>query len=252
MEIRVLRFESLPSTNIEVARLAAEGAPEGLCVVADEQTAGRGRLDRQWISPKGAGLYFSILLRPRFDQSKWPMLTLMTSVAVQAAIFNLYQLETDIKWPNDVLFEERKLCGILAEVIETEIGRAVVLGIGINLKDDAFPRELESSATSIERALQREVSPDALIQPLVEELTDRYQTLGYEDGAAQIVKEWSLKSSYASGRQVTVVNGSEVIAGTTRGLAADGALLVETTTGEIKSIRTGDVTRVRSTNSHQT
>ena len=111
----IQRFESLPSTNIEAARLAAEGAPEGLCIVAAEQTAGRGRLQRQWVSPKGAGLYFSVVLRPQFEQNAWPLLTLMAAVAVNDALRESCGLETDIKWPNDVLANDKKLCGILAE-----------------------------------------------------------------------------------------------------------------------------------------
>src|SRR6266513_4185303 len=100
---QILRFDSLASTNLEAARRASEGAAEGLCVVAREQTAGRGRLRRQWVSPKGAGLYFSILLRPQFELSSWPLLTLMASVAVHDALLEACALETDIKWPNDIL-----------------------------------------------------------------------------------------------------------------------------------------------------
>ncbi len=122
---QILRFDSLPSTNTEAARRAIEGAAEGVCVVASEQTAGRGRLQRQWVSPKDAGLYFSIILRPQFEQSLWPLLTLMAAVAVHDALLEACDLETDIKWPNDILVNEKKLCGILAETVETSRGRAV-------------------------------------------------------------------------------------------------------------------------------
>src|SRR2546422_5904157 len=98
---QILGFDSLPSTNLEAARQAVEGAGEGLCVVAGEQTAGHGRLQRQWVSPRGAGLYFSIILRPRFEQSAWPLLTLMAAVAVHDALLDSCALRTDIKWPND-------------------------------------------------------------------------------------------------------------------------------------------------------
>src|SRR5258705_10410544 len=95
----ILRFDSLPSTNLEAARRAIDGAAEGLCVVASEQTAGRGRLQRNWVSPKNAGLYFSIVLRPQFAPSTWPLLTLMAGVAVSDALREACALETDIKWP---------------------------------------------------------------------------------------------------------------------------------------------------------
>src|SRR3712207_882644 len=127
----VLRFDSLPSTNTEAARAAALGAPEGLCVIAREQTAGRGRRERSWISPVDAGLYFSIVLRPKMEQKLWPLLTLMSALCVHEALMNACSLRTDIKWPNDIYAGERKLCGILAETVEAEAGRAVVVGIGI-------------------------------------------------------------------------------------------------------------------------
>ena len=139
---KVLRYESLPSTNTELSRLASEGAEEGVSVVADEQTAGRGRLQRAWSSPKGAGLYFSILLRPKFATNYWPLITMMAAVAVYDALGEACRLQADIKWPNDLLSGERKICGILAEAIETPAGRAVIVGIGINLTEDAYPEEI--------------------------------------------------------------------------------------------------------------
>src|SRR5947209_14712523 len=138
----ILRFDSLPSTNTEAARQALLGAPEGLCVVAREQTAGRGRQQRAWASPKDAGLYFSIVLRPQTDARVWPLVTLAAALAVSDALAESCALETDIKWPNDLLAGGRKLCGILAETFETPRGRAVVLGVGVNLANSAFPPEV--------------------------------------------------------------------------------------------------------------
>ncbi|HEX5889742.1 MAG TPA: biotin--[acetyl-CoA-carboxylase] ligase, partial [Pyrinomonadaceae bacterium] len=149
MKPRILRYESVTSTNSEVARLAVEGAEEGLAIVADEQTAGRGRLQRAWSSPKGAGLYFSILLRPNIAVDRWPLITFVAALATSDALLEGGEVQTDIKWPNDLLANERKICGILAEAIETPTGRAVVVGIGINLTNNAFPQELNSVATSV-------------------------------------------------------------------------------------------------------
>src|SRR5215211_6082785 len=155
---KVLRFESLPSTNTEAARRASEGAAEGLSIVADEQTAGRGRLQRAWSSLKGAGLYFSILLRPAIPQIYWPLITFMAALAAGDALREASGVQTDIKWPNDLLSGERKICGILAEAIDTSPGRAVILGIGINLTQNAFPPELANVATSVAEATGR--APD--------------------------------------------------------------------------------------------
>jgi BirA family biotin operon repressor/biotin-[acetyl-CoA-carboxylase] ligase len=243
---QILRFDSLPSTNVEAARRAVEGAPEGLCVVASEQTAGRGRLDRHWVSPKNAGLYCSIILRPQFDHNVWPLLTLMAAVAVHDALLDAYGLETDIKWPNDILANDKKLCGILAETVETPLGRAVVLGIGINLKHNSFPAELDGVATSVEAASGRSGDPQVVLAALVGSLANYYQILQRSDGPEEIVREWSTRSSYVSGKRVRVANGDELFEGTSRGLERDGALRIETDTGEIKTVRAGDVTAVRS------
>jgi BirA family transcriptional regulator, biotin operon repressor / biotin---[acetyl-CoA-carboxylase] ligase len=242
---QILRFNSLPSTNIEAARCAAEGALEGLCVVAAEQTAGRGRLERRWVSPKGAGLYFSILLRPSFEQSEWPLLTLMAALAVHEALFKSCALVTDIKWPNDLLVENKKMCGILAETVETSVGRAVVVGIGINLTDHAFHNELEKVATSVEAVTGQTPDLEVVLEGLVESLGRYYQMLQRSSGPDDIVREWSMRSSYAFGKRISVANGNQILEGTSRGLERDGALRIETDSGEVKVIRAGDVSSLR-------
>jgi BirA family biotin operon repressor/biotin-[acetyl-CoA-carboxylase] ligase len=241
----ILHFDSLPSTNLEAAKRATEGAAEGLCVVAGEQTAGRGRRERHWISPLGAGLYFSIILRPQFDQSRWPLLTLMAAVAVHDALLAACSLATDIKWPNDILVAEKKLCGILAETVETPADRAVVIGIGINLTQGAFPRELETIATSVETATGATPGLTTILGALVPELAAHYDVLNKPDGDAEITRSWCARSSYCEGKRIRVTDGSETLVGTTRGLERDGALRVETDDGEIKVLRAGDVSSVR-------
>ena len=247
MRPTILRFDSLPSTNTEAARQARLGAPEGVCVIAREQTAGRGRNNRVWVSPMDAGLYFSILLRPRVEQKLWPLLTLMSAVAVHDALAEACKLHTDIKWPNDVYAGGRKLCGILAETVEAEAGRAVVVGIGINLNDRAFPEELKSVATSVEAETARKVVRDHLIEALMTALLKKYEAFQQPDGISAMLCEWSEHSSYARGKRVRVELASETIEGTTRGLEPDGALRVETLEGEIKLVRAGDVTALRQT-----
>jgi BirA family transcriptional regulator, biotin operon repressor / biotin---[acetyl-CoA-carboxylase] ligase len=242
---QILRFDSLPSTNLEAAKLAVEGAPEGLCIVASEQTAGRGRLERRWISPKNAGLYFSIILRPRMDQNVWPLLTLMAGVAVHDALLDSCGLVTDIKWPNDILVNDRKVCGILAETVETPMGRAVVVGIGINLTSKAFPTELDRVATSIEAASGETPKLEVVLHALVRALAGQYQVLKQPTGPEEIVRRWTAHSSYGEGKLIQVTDSNETFAGTTRGLERDGALRIETDGGEIRIVRAGDVTSVR-------
>ncbi|MDQ2921443.1 MAG: biotin--[acetyl-CoA-carboxylase] ligase [Acidobacteriota bacterium] len=242
---QILRFDSLPSTNVEAARRAVEGAPEGLCVVASEQTAGRGRRERHWVSPKDAGLYFSIILRPQMEQSGWPLLTLMAGVAVYDALLDSCGLVSDIKWPNDILANGRKLCGILAETVDTAMGRAVVVGIGINLRNKSFPSELDRVATSIEAETGEMPNLEAVLDALIRAFAWHYQVLQLPAGPEDIVTTWSGHSSYGTGKQIQVTDTNETFAGTTRGLERDGALRVETDAGEIRIVRAGDVASVR-------
>ena len=192
-----------------------------------------------------AGLYFSIVLRPKMEQRLWPLLTLMASLAVYDALAEACALETDIKWPNDVYAGGRKLCGILAETVESDAGRAVIIGIGINLNDNAFPEELKTVATSVEAETGRAASREPLIESLVRSLLKKYEALQEPDGATLMLGEWTERSSYADGKQVRVEMSDEIIEGTTRGLEPDGALRVETVAGDIKLVRAGDVWALR-------
>lgn len=242
----VLRYDSLPSTNTEAARQAAAGAAEGLCVVAREQTAGRGRQQRVWASPKDAGLYFSVVLRPQLDPAMWPLLTFAAALAARDALDEACALRTDIKWPNDLLSGGRKLCGVLAETVETARGRACVVGVGINLTARAYPPGLRAQATSVEDVAGTPPDREAVLAALVRALARRYQQLHGPGGAARTVRDWAESSSYADGRGVRVALGDDTFEGTTRGVEPDGALRVETDAGEIKIIRAGDVTSLRS------
>ena len=241
LQFESLRFDSLPSTNLEAARRAREGAAEGLCIVASEQTAGRGRLGRQWSSPRNAGIYCSTLLRPPFDQCFWPLITLMSAVVVHEALLAACALQTDIKWPNDILHDEKKLCGILAEIVETPMGRAVIVGIGINLTNESFPPELVATATSVTAASGRHSDLEHVLSQLQRWFVDWYGRLNRPQGPAEIVNAWSERSSYADGKKISIRDGDAEFWGTTRGLTMEGALKVETETGELRIVRAGDV-----------
>jgi BirA family biotin operon repressor/biotin-[acetyl-CoA-carboxylase] ligase len=244
----ILRFDALPSTNTEAAAQALRGTPEGLCVVAREQTRGRGRAGRVWVSPTDAGLYFSIVLRPaKLAVRAWPLITLMAALAVRDALFETSELETDIKWPNDIMAGERKLCGILAETIETETGRAVVVGIGINLDDRAFPPELKDIATSVASLIGSAPDAEHLLQALIRAIERHYEILQATNGEEEIIRAWTHRSSYAQGRHVRVALMEETFEGWTRGLEPDGALRVETDQGKIRIVHAGDITSLRMT-----
>src|SRR4030095_11789391 len=127
-----------------------------------------------WSSPKGAGLYFSILLRPTIPQNYWPLITFMAALAVGDALREAAGVETDIKWPNDLLSGERKICGILAEAIDTPAGRAVILGVGIKLTQSAFPPELVNVATSVSSVTGQEPERESILASLLRALTRWY------------------------------------------------------------------------------
>ncbi len=244
MNFNIQRFDSLESTNTEAARQAKSGAGEGLCVVATRQTKGRGRHGRTWISETGAGLYFSLVLRPKIEARFLPLITFAAATAVFEMLLK-FGLTPDIKWANDVHVRGKKICGILAETCETNFGLAVILGIGINLRQVNFPAELKEIATSIEA--ETGFAPDAekLLETLTGFLSVYWDLLYKADGAEKIRAEWGRRSSYATGKKVRVSLGNRTICGTTRGVEADGALRVETENGDVEIVRAGDVEKLR-------
>jgi BirA family biotin operon repressor/biotin-[acetyl-CoA-carboxylase] ligase len=242
----IQRFESIDSTNLEALRQAKAGAREGLCIVARTQTRGRGRLDRSWQSPPDAGLYMSLLLQPKFEMNAWPLITLMAALAVRDALFKTCSLPADIKWPNDICVDDKKLCGILAETLETSSGGFVIIGIGINLTPEVLPL-VQAEATSIESVTGEKPDSERVLEGLLKSIGEKYELLNNADGREHIIREWCAHSSYAIGRPVRVSLGEERFQGTTRGLESDGALRVETSDGRIRIVRAGEVTALRST-----
>lgn len=241
----IQRFESIDSTNLEVMRQAKAGAAEGLCIVARSQTRGRGRLDRSWTSPADAGLYLSLLLRPKFEVHAWPLITLMAALAVRDAVLTTCGVSADIKWPNDLCVNDKKLCGILAETLETSSSRAVAVGVGINLTSDILPL-VQTEATSIECVTGEKPDGEWVLDELLKSIGGKYELLNNGGGREHIIREWCAHSSYAIGRRVRVSLGDESFEGTTQGLESDGALRVETSDGKIRVVRAGDVTSLRS------
>ncbi len=245
MKFTILRFDSIGSTNTEALNQAKLGAGEGLCIVARQQTAGRGRHGRVWISERDAGLYLSLVLRPKIENRFLPLITLTAAIAVCDTLAELYGLKPDIKWANDIHVNDKKIGGILAEMTETNLGLAVALGIGINLKSSNFPPELAEIATSVEAETKRILDTDELLQTSTRQFAEYYFVLNAENGAEKIRREWARRSSYFAGKSVKAKLENETIRGTTRGLEENGALRVETESGEIKIIQAGDVEMLR-------
>lgn len=244
MNFTILRFDSIESTNTEAANQARQGADEGLCAIARQQTAGRGRHGRTWVSKPDAGLYFSIVLRPKIDTRLLPLITLMAGVAVHD-LLSSYCLRPDIKWVNDVLVGEKKICGILAETVETSKGLAVIVGIGINLKSSNLPDEIAETATSIKSETGKTVEPNELAESLTHYFSYFYNILKEDGGNQEILRHWQQRSTYFSGKYVRVTLSEGSFDGTTDGLEENGALRVKTADGSVTIVQAGDVERLR-------
>ena len=244
MNFNVLRFDAVDSTNTEALKHARLGADEGLCVIARRQTAGRGRQGRRWVSPMDAGLYLSLVLRPNIEAKLLPLITLAGAVAVHDT-FKEFEIQPDIKWPNDVLVNEKKICGILAETTETVRGLAVILGIGINVSNASIPPDLEATATSIQRESGKELNVEELNHLLLAQIDSWYSRLSESDGAAKIIAAWAERSTYFRGKDVRVTLTDHSFTGVTDGLEANGALRVKHRNGEVSLVQAGDVERLR-------
>ncbi|MDI6853885.1 MAG: biotin--[acetyl-CoA-carboxylase] ligase [Deltaproteobacteria bacterium] len=233
-------FETIASTNDLAKELGAKGAPEGTLVVAEEQQAGRGRLGRQWDSPRGVGLYATLLLRPELPPLDMPQITLTTAVAAVRALQRAAGLKAAIKWPNDILVDGKKAGGILTEM-ETESDRIryLALGLGLNVNNPAFPPELVHSATSLYLAAGRTFSRVAVLQAWLEELENLYESF-LARGFPQILAEWK-RHAVTLGRRVQVRQGPNLIRGRAVEVDRDGALLVEQEGGLTVRVISGEI-----------
>jgi BirA family biotin operon repressor/biotin-[acetyl-CoA-carboxylase] ligase len=243
MNINILTFDSIDSTNTEAIKQAKMGADEGLCLIARQQTAGRGRHGRHWVSDPDAGLYFSIVLRPKMDIRFLPVITLMTGVAVYDTLLE-FGLKPDLKWVNDLLVDEKKIGGILAEAVETTKGLAVIVGIGLNLTSKNFPDEIAETATSIENETGVRPTADDVARTLTRYLDYFYGFLN-RGQPAEILQQWRQRSSYFLGKPVTVTLDGTGFDGITDGLEENGALRVKMTDGFVRIVQAGDVQRLR-------
>ena len=243
---RIHHHYQVDSTMSEAARLASAKAPHGTLVVAEEQTAGRGRFGRTWFSPRGTGLYFTVILRPKLSPAAAPILTLLAGVAVAEVVSELASLPQDIRWPdirwpNDVLIGGKKCAGILVEMTaQPERVEHAQVGIGVNVNQAEIPAELAAEATSLRIEAGRSFSRLEVLVSIVKRLEHYYHRLE-ERGAGAIVQRFSEISSYARGKRVRVSDGERVLIGETVGLSPEGMLLVRCDDGEVETVLSGVV-----------
>lgn len=249
-------YESIDSTNAEITRLAVKGAAHGTVVMADNQTAGRGRRGRSWESPSGDNLYFSLLLRPEVTPDKAPMLTLVMAVAAARAVSELTGHEAGIKWPNDLVMDGRKVCGILTEM-RMRTGGAnhtaanqqetclqlidhVVIGVGINISEQVFPEELQDKATSLETICGQSVSRGKLLGAVLEAFEGLYEAFVAAGDLRPILDTYNGLLVNLD-REVTVLDPQGAYSGIARGITNTGELVVELEDGLRKEVFAGEV-----------
>jgi BirA family biotin operon repressor/biotin-[acetyl-CoA-carboxylase] ligase len=236
-------FTTIGSTNDHLKTMVE--APEFTVVSAAEQTSGRGRRDRTWHSTPGDGLYLSVLLRPLPHATEISLISIIAAIAVAEALIDFGATGVDVKWPNDLLIDERKISGILIE--GAGAGREamrLILGIGVNLNHQNFPPDLAETATALAQHLGRRVDVDDFRDRLLIKIARWYEV--WKNGnSPTILARYAELSSYAQGKWVRVATDGEVIAGQTAGLAPSGALMVRAHDGQMRTIIAGEVRRLR-------
>jgi len=237
-------FPELKSTNImakEKALHRAEGIDEGTLIIAERQSAGKGRLGREWFSPAG-GIWLSIILYPQLSPSYISRITLMTAVAAVKAIKIYTQIRPQIKWPNDILINEKKVCGILTEMsAELDIINWVVVGIGINVNIDhrEFPEDIQENTISLKEASDKEVLLVKLVQTFLQGFEKYYEILKRREFSS-ILKEWKLYS-HTLGKKIRVDIGERIITGEAMDINESGALILKKEDGELAEIISGTI-----------
>lgn len=235
-------YDEVTSTNDEAYRLAEDGAPEGTLVVSDTQTAGKGRLGRKWSSPKGEGVYFSLVLRPDVNISIIPTITLISALAIVDTVERVCGVKAEIKWPNDVLVSGRKLCGILTEMkAQPDMVEFIVLGIGINVNTSLS--KLPEGSTSLKHETGGVVLKKDILKGILEEFETDYNIFKRE-GFLSLREECKVHSAVI-GEQVSVSEHGRILEGTVLDIDESGALMVEDSRGELRRIFSGDVTLCR-------
>jgi len=237
-------FPELKSTNIiakEKALHGAEGINEGTLIIAERQSAGKGRLGREWFSPAG-GIWFSIILYPQLSPFYISRITLMTAVAAVKAIKICTQIKSQIKWPNDILINEKKVCGILTEMsAELDIINWVVVGIGVNvnIKQQEFPEDIREKTTSLKEVLGKKVLRVKLVRVFLQEFEKYYEILKRREFSF-ILKEWKLYS-HTLGKKIRVDMGERIISGEAVDINEEGVLILKKEDGELIEIISGTI-----------
>jgi len=236
----ILSFDEIDSTNNEVKRRAEAGAGHGLLAVSEVQTAGRGRMGRPWSSPAGSGIWMSLLLRPALSPIQASGLTLVMALAVREAIMAMTGADCGIKWPNDIVSEGKKVCGILTEMsAEPDRINHVVIGVGINVTDDSFPEEIRDRAISVWQICGQKIRRAELIAEILKRFEHFYDLYLQNGNMSALLEEYNA-ALINRGRKVRVLDPAGEYEAVAEGINASGGLIVEKD-GQRKEIISGEV-----------
>lgn len=246
---KIHSFQSVSSTNKIAFALAGKGALHGEVVLAESQTAGRGRLGKNWKSPSGKGLYFSLIVRPDIRIEDYPTLTMTTGLAVALALEKHCGLKILLKWPNDIMVLGQKCAGILCEASFTNSlpsAHFAVIGVGLNVNTEPedFPFELRNKATSLYIATKRRYELDSLLHQICESILGQICRLE-QDGFAGILQEWGERDFLRGKKLEWISQAGEIVTGIAEGPEESGRLMVRDDQGELHEVLSGDVTLAR-------
>lgn len=240
---RLELLDETGSTNTDAIEAARRGTPEGLVILAESQASGRGRLGREWVSPHGAGLWLSILVRPSVEMARWGWLPLLAGLALAETVNDLYAIDAGLKWPNDLLIDGRKCAGILAEAA---VPGAVVVGVGLNVRqtEEQLPSTPSGlPATSLQLAGVADIDRTALAAKLITRFRSRYISW---QSAPDELRAGYVKHCWTLGRKVLIaMPDGRQITGEATTVDGDGRLVIRDDRGELCPIAAGDVTHVR-------
>ena len=241
MAKEVVLLEETDSTNVEAARLAQQGRNHGTVVIADRQTCGKGRRGRSWHTPGNTSIAMSFLLKPQLEAEYASMLTLVQAMAVAEAVEEVTALKSQIKWPNDILINEKKVCGILTEMnlSGNEIS-SIIIGTGINVNQESFPEEIREIATSLKNESGKAQCREKLIGALCEKFEQYYEQFLTTKDLSCIIEEYNARL-VSVGRSVRVLDPKGEYTGEAIGINAQGELQVRQDDGEIINVYAGEV-----------
>jgi len=238
---KIVHYHQIDSTNKEAKKLAASGEKEGTIVISEEQLAGRGRLGRTWISPAGTSIWMSVILRPSIAPTDASKITLLAGLAVCEGIKEATGLPVQIKWPNDLVLHNKKICGILTEMsAEMEKINYIILGIGINVNTDSFPEDLKNTATSLKIEGEKEYDRKEIVKAILMYLEQYYELYMKNQDMEDLLEKYK-NHCLTLGKEVKIIHRNEEFIGKAVDLSKEGELMVEKQDGQVITVFSGEV-----------